>query len=246
MATGAWKAVESDGDWTFPKQHAFDHSYLRNWWEKCDVWLTDESVLARHVNFNGYVERNGSSMIHAHPNNGTKAWVWGQAPNERYWQDFGGGPAVYNYNTELQTGVMPTQYQGFPMAAGEVFEWSELIMPIPELGAERMGKLYSDDYHGVAIEEVERLMAARGIGQRNSSHYDAINAWLTRVGKIAPPSACRTASLPLCVAPPVPTRSIHAPFSWASSAPWAAVACPASRRPAPRRRFRSWSRREQP
>ena len=68
-------------------------------------------MLLRHVNYNGYIERNGSSMVHAHPNNGTKAWVWGQAPNERYWQDFGGGPPTkeFNYNTELQTGVMPTR-----------------------------------------------------------------------------------------------------------------------------------------
>lgn len=40
MATGAYTSIESNGDWSFPSQYAFDHSYLKNWWEKCDVWLT--------------------------------------------------------------------------------------------------------------------------------------------------------------------------------------------------------------
>lgn len=72
------------------------------------------------------------------------------------------------------------------MAAGEVREWTELIMPIPDLSTDRVGKLYSEDYHGTAIEEIEGLMATRGIGQRNSSHYDAMDTWLTGVGKITP------------------------------------------------------------
>eukprot|EP01051_Picozoa_sp_SAG22_P040079 SAG22_NODE_21444_length_257_cov_0.645570_1_plen_61_part_01 len=30
-------------------------------------------------------------MLHGHPNNGTKAWIWGTAPDELFWQQFGGG-----------------------------------------------------------------------------------------------------------------------------------------------------------
>ena len=57
----------------------------------------------------------------------TKAWIWGTSPNEMFWQRFGGGPENKPNNsfTELQVGVMPTQYQGFPLPAGETIEWTE-------------------------------------------------------------------------------------------------------------------------
>ena len=109
MATGSWDKNESRGNWCYPEDQLIDHSYPYRWWEKCDVWLSDQSVLERHINYNGFIDggagaTDGNSMIHVHPNNGTKAWMWGSAPNERYWQDLGGGPTQYNYYTELQTG----------------------------------------------------------------------------------------------------------------------------------------------
>jgi hypothetical protein len=106
----------SVGDWTWPDFPQFgfkptDHSFVYTWWEKRDVWY-DLVSSPRHVRYNGWVDKHGGNMLHGHPNNGTKAWVWGGAPDEQFWEVFGGG--MYNgtmmgIQTELQTGVMPTQ-----------------------------------------------------------------------------------------------------------------------------------------
>ena len=86
-----------------------DHSYPYLWWEKRDVWF-DLVADPREIRYNGWVDKHGGFMIHGHPGNGTKAWIWGASPNEQFWQDFGGAPGQNNMFTELQTGVMPTQY----------------------------------------------------------------------------------------------------------------------------------------
>lgn len=57
---------------------------------------------------------------------GRKQFVWGQGPGGRRWQQFltdpaqGGGPYL-----EIQAGVARTQYECFPMKAGERIEWLE-------------------------------------------------------------------------------------------------------------------------
>ena len=99
---GAWSKTESSGDWLYPnfpdmdvagntvRANAIDHSYAFLWWEKRDVWydLLDDP---RKIRYNGWVDKHGGFMIHGHPNNGTKAWIWGNSPVETFWQDFGGG-----------------------------------------------------------------------------------------------------------------------------------------------------------
>ena len=58
-----------------------DHSYAFTWWEKRDVWY-DLIDSPRRIRYNGWVDKHGGFMIHGHPNNGTKAWMWGTAPDE--------------------------------------------------------------------------------------------------------------------------------------------------------------------
>jgi hypothetical protein len=136
-------------------------------------------------------------MIHGHPGNGTKAWIWGASPNEQFWQDFGGAPGQNNMFTELQTGVMPTQYQGFPIAAGASREWTEFFTTA-ELGPAELAAFQARDYHGEAIPAADAWMSARGVGATDGSAYAAMDAWL--VG----------------VADRVPTRAelLHAPAPW--------------------------------
>ena len=82
--------------------------------------------------------------------------------------------------TELQVGVMPTQYQGFPMKAGATREWTEYFttaavatgtatdtatgaaMDTAEGGKGSspldLHALHSPDYHGVAIPTVDAFL----------------------------------------------------------------------------------------
>ena len=62
------------------------------------------------MRFNGWADAAGRSFVHAHPGNGTKAWIWGTSPNEQYWQRFGSAnlhePPTQNFTyTELQAGA---------------------------------------------------------------------------------------------------------------------------------------------
>ena len=122
MMMSATSFNSSQGDWTHPDFPQFgtkptDMSFAFNWWEKRDVWF-DLVASQRRVRYNGWVDNDGGLMLHGHPNNGTKAWMWGTAPDEVFWQNFGGGKDdlehvpvdQHNMYTELQTGVMPTQY----------------------------------------------------------------------------------------------------------------------------------------
>ena len=85
------------GDWTHPNFPQFgsnptDHSFAFNWWEKRDVWF-DLVSSPRKIKYNGWVDKHGGNMLHGHPGNGTKAWIWGTAPDELFWQQFGSGNA---------------------------------------------------------------------------------------------------------------------------------------------------------
>ena len=51
------------------------------------------------MRYNGWADKQGGFMIHGHPNNGTKAWMWGTSPNERFWQNYGGMPGQLNTHT---------------------------------------------------------------------------------------------------------------------------------------------------
>lgn len=65
---------------------AIDHSYGFLWWEKRDVWF-DLVNDPRKIRYNGWVDRHGGNMVHGHPNNGTKAWIWGTSPVEKFWYE---------------------------------------------------------------------------------------------------------------------------------------------------------------
>jgi hypothetical protein len=75
-------------------------------------------------------------------------------------------------------------YKGFPMASGEVREWTEFITPIDgvQTNSTRRARLYSDAYHETAVEEVEEWMASRGFGQRKHDKYEEMDAWFVKVG----------------------------------------------------------------
>ena len=94
MMMSATSFNSSQGDWTHPDFPQFgvnptDMSYAFHWWEKRDVCF-DLVESERRVRYNGWVDQHGGLMLHGHPNNGTKAWMWGTAPDEKFWQNFGG------------------------------------------------------------------------------------------------------------------------------------------------------------
>lgn len=92
--------------------------------------------------------------------------------------------------TELQTGVMPTQYQGFPMKAnGGAREWTEYYAAQDlrgAAGAEKLHTLHSPDYHGVAIPSVEEWLNTEKIGSGDSSLYDEVDAFLEELADRTP------------------------------------------------------------
>ena len=91
----------------YPKlgQTPTDLSYPFMWWEKRDVWFEKTpdrkikcvemrvGLVSRRglpvtagtspIRYNGWADAHGGSFLHGHPNNGTKAWIWGTAPNEQ-------------------------------------------------------------------------------------------------------------------------------------------------------------------
>eukprot|EP00037_Helgoeca_nana_P006494 m.59859 g.59859 ORF g.59859 m.59859 type:complete len:809 (+) comp17377_c0_seq1:82-2508(+) len=227
LGLGAWSHTESSGDWTYPNYPELtvagnklsavpvDHSYAFLWWEKRDVWY-DLVESPQKIRYNGWVDAHGGNMIHGHPNNGTKAWIWGVSPVEQFWQDYGGGSGQNNLYTELQTGVMPTQYQGFPMLSGGTREWTEYFASMdlesrkPSSQSKRDGvstpsdllkTLHAHDYHGTVIPAVEDWLDSINLGSNKSSTYDDVDTFLESI-------ADRT---------PTPTELLH------SSAGWGAV-----------------------
>lgn len=86
MMMSATSFNSSHGDWTHPDFPQLgvsptDMSFAFHWWEKRDVWF-DLVESQRRVRYNGWVDKDGGLMLHGHPNNGTKAWMWGTAPDE--------------------------------------------------------------------------------------------------------------------------------------------------------------------
>lgn len=194
LGTGARDKASHDGDYLYPDYPALgatplDHSYPFMWWEKRDVWF--ELVEGRKVNYNGWADASGTSFIHGHPNNGTKAWIWGTSPNEVYWQRFGSANAhaeplqPFTY-TELQAGVMPTQYQGWPMKRNSTRQWTEVFTTGGASAHMRPSDLMDPDYHGKAIPAVDAWMDGRGIGSQNSSALDEVDAFLAALASTPP------------------------------------------------------------
>ena len=106
-----------------------------------------------------------------------------------YWQRFGSAnadaTALQNFTyTELQTGVMNTQYQGFPIPAGQTYEWTEYFTSLGAAGAD--ARVMSADYHNTTVPFVDRWMDARGLGSVNTSRYDQVDDWLRQLADQAP------------------------------------------------------------
>ena len=124
----------------------------------------------------------------------TKAWIWGTSPNEMFWQRFGGGSENKPNNsfTELQVGVMPTQYQGFPIAAGSTRQWTEYFTT-DELDANVTALLKSTDYHGVVVPAADDWMARKSLGGRpeapQTAAFDEMDGWLASVADRTPTEA---------------------------------------------------------
>ena len=77
-------------------------------------------------------------------------------------------PGQLNTYTELQTGVMPTQYQGFPMPPAQTRQWTEFFSTTSlvegEDGGPALRKLLSHaDYHGTVIPAVDEWMTKRKV-----------------------------------------------------------------------------------
>lgn len=68
----------------------------------------------------------------------------------------------HNMYTELQTGVMPTQYQGFPLKPQTSREWTEFFTT-DVLNSSMLESLLSPDYHGDAIPMADRLLENKGL-----------------------------------------------------------------------------------
>lgn len=206
LGLGSWTHNESLGDWAYPNYPGYevmgqkvdavpiDHSYNFLWWEKRDVWY-DLVHDKRKVRYNGWVDKHGGFMVHGHPNNGTKAWIWGRSPVEQFWQNFGGGTKQNNLYTELQTGVMPTQYQGFPIDAGDTREWTEYFttatLQNDSSASSMMKKLFSQDYHGIAINTIDKFLAEKSIGgsgddTEDTAIFDDVDDFMTTLADRRP------------------------------------------------------------
>lgn len=86
-------------------------------------------------------------------------------------------------------GVMPTQYQGFPMAVGESRQWTEYYAAQDLRGDEgtaKLSKLHSPDYHGTAIPSVEDWLNSESIGSSNSGVYDEMDKFLEELADRTP------------------------------------------------------------
>ena len=81
--------------------------------------------------------------------------------------------------TELQTGVMPTQYQGFPLEPQSSREWTEFFTT-ETLDPTQLESLMSADYHGEAIPAADQLLEAKGL----SVSYAPIVALALRAGNV--------------------------------------------------------------
>eukprot|EP01043_Picozoa_sp_COSAG02_P019726 COSAG02_NODE_959_length_15647_cov_74.362748_12_plen_165_part_00 len=68
----------------------------------------------------------------------------------------------HNMYTELQTGVMPTQYQGFPLQPQSSREWTEFFTT-DVLDSSELESLMSPDYHGEAIPSADQLLESKGL-----------------------------------------------------------------------------------
>ena len=110
--------------------------------------------------------------------------------------------------TELQVGVMPTQYQGFPMKAGATREWTEYFttaavatgtatdtatgaaMDTAEGGKGSspldLHALHSPDYHGVAIPTVDAFLDEKKVGGNHTAEFDRIDRFLERLADVTP------------------------------------------------------------
>eukprot|EP00040_Diaphanoeca_grandis_P025146 m.138951 g.138951 ORF g.138951 m.138951 type:complete len:823 (+) comp30026_c1_seq1:97-2565(+) len=205
FGTGSFDNVSSWGDYSYPDYPdagPIDHSYSFLWWEKRDVWFDLTSVQDRTVRFNGFVDKEGGFMIHGHPNNGTKAWIWGTSPNEVWWQNFGGATELdddhgqpfpehsklphksatrqRNTYTELQVGVMPTQYQSFPLdGSGGVREWTEFFTTDDlNTNPSLLNTLHKGKYHSETVPACDDWMETRGLGGKNHSEYAMMDKFL--------------------------------------------------------------------
>ena len=75
----------------------------------------------------------------------------------------------HNMYTELQTGVMPTQYQGFPMQPQSTREWTEFFTT-DSLDSSTLESLLSADYHGEAIPTADQLLENKGLSVSFAMH----------------------------------------------------------------------------
>lgn len=73
-----------------------------------------------------HTQEDGYVLVHGHPLNGTKAWIWGESGPGRFMQDFlAAGRKRQGDYTELQVGPAPTQMQTFPVPSNSVTQWTE-------------------------------------------------------------------------------------------------------------------------
>ena len=117
------------------------------------------------------VEAEGKAVVHTSSSilSGRKYFVWGNQNGGKHWLDFLALKGEGNY-LEIQAGLVPTQLQTKPLAAGESFSWSECVMGI-DVDAETVLKgSYSD-----AVKSTGNTLN-RALSQAD---FDAMDAILT-------------------------------------------------------------------
>lgn len=131
-----------------------DHSWLGNvLWG--DFFLRIPEGTDKYIM---HVEKDGYSVYHGHPLDGTKFFTWGNSGPARFMQDFlsANAPDRQGDYAELQVGPAPTQMQNWPLPKHSVKQWTEFFKAwMPD--TETIAKLQNSNY-SIALDATASLI----------------------------------------------------------------------------------------
>eukprot|EP00118_Oscarella_pearsei_P028993 m.3432 g.3432 ORF g.3432 m.3432 type:complete len:722 (+) comp9377_c0_seq1:1030-3195(+) len=133
-------------------QPAPDMSYLKNLPDTIDAFVR---IMKPRLPYIAHAAGDGYTVVHGHQLNGTKFFTWGQTERAQFWMDFLSASHGKGDYAELQVGPAPMQMTNFPVAAGEVIQWTEWFKSF----SGKIDQLHSDNY-SEALDAVETWMAS--------------------------------------------------------------------------------------